>query len=273
MTVLDDAAGVRTYYDDVGSGRPLVILHGGLENGSGWRWMADAMSERHHVFLPDRRGHGRTPDVDGDYTYELMADETIAFLEQVVTEPADLVGYSDGGVVALLVAVTRPELVRSLVVIGTDYHYEGLLPEMVERLRHPNPDNPALAPMCDEYDRLSPDGPGHWATFHRKVSNMGATGPSMTRADLQQIDQPVLVVVGDDDVVDLHHTVELFEHLSDAQLAVLPASSHLLPVEHPEDLLRLVTTFVDAEPFKRLMPMRSLKPDRHGRPVGSPPMA
>lgn len=194
--------------------------------------------------------------MDGEYTYELMADETVAFLDQVVGAPADLVGYSDGGVVSLLVALARPDLVRSLVVIGTDFHHDGLLPEMAERLEHPDPDNPALRGMRDEYAELSPDGPGHWSTFHAKVAKMGVTGPTMTTDDLQRIERPVLVVVGDDDVVDHHHTIDLYEHLPDAQLAVVPASSHLLPMEHPDELLRLIEAFVDHPPPERIMPFR-----------------
>jgi pimeloyl-ACP methyl ester carboxylesterase len=257
MPQLDDAAGVRTSYDDDGAGPPVVVLHGGLEDGSAWAFLAAALAPRHRVLRPDRRGHGRTPDVDGAYTYELMADETVAVLDQVVAGPADLVGYSDGGVVALLVALARPDLVRSMVLIGTDFHRDGLLPAVVEHLADPDPDNPALGPMRDAHAARSPDGAEHWATFHAKVSAMGVAGPTMTTDDLARIDRPVLVVVGDDDVVDHHHTVELFEHLPDAQLAVVPASSHLLPVEHPDEVVRLVQQFLDEDPPTRIMPMRT----------------
>lgn len=257
MPRLDDAAGVNTYYEDLGSGPPVVLLHGGLESGAAWRSYAEALSDDHRVLVPDRRGHGRTADVEGDYTYEAMADETIAFLERVVGGEADLVGYSDGGVVSLLVALARPELVRSLVVIGTDFHHDGLLPTMAERLANPDPDNPALGPLREEYGQLSPDGPAHWSTFHAKVAKMGVTGPTMTVDHLERIERPVLIVVGDDDVIDHHHTVDMFEHLPMAQLAVVPGSSHLLPVEQPDELLRLIRRFVEGDRPKRMMPMRN----------------
>lgn len=257
MPRLDDAAGVRTVYDDDGEGSPVVILHGGLEHAGSWDDVAAALAGGHRVLRPDRRGHGRTPDVEGPYTYDTMADETIAFLDQVVGGPADLVGYSDGGVIALLVMRARPDLVRSAVVIGTDFHHDGLLPAMAERLRHPDPDNPHLQPMRDEHAALSPDGAGHWPVFHAKVSEMGITGPTMTVQDVSAIDRPVLVVVGDDDVVDHHHTIELYQALPDGQLAIVPGASHLLPIEQPEQLLALVQRFIDGEPAQRLMPMRS----------------
>lgn len=257
MPQLDDAAGVRTVYDDEGEGSPVVVLHGGLENAGSWSAFAAALAGEHRVLRPDRRGHGRTPDVEGSYTYEKMAEETVAFVDQVVGGPADLVGYSDGGVIALLAMRMRPDLVRSSVVIGTDFHHDGLLPAMVERLRHPDPDNPHLQPMRDEYAALSPDRAAHWPVFHAKVSEMGVTGPTMTAQDVSTIACPVLVVVGDDDVVDHHHTIELFEALPNGQLAIVPAASHLLPIEQPEQLLALVRRFIDGDPPRRMMPMRT----------------
>jgi pimeloyl-ACP methyl ester carboxylesterase len=207
--------------------------------------------------VPDRRGHGGTPDVPGPYTYEAMAEETAAFLREHVDGPADLVGYSDGGVVALLLALSAPDLVRSLVVIGTNFHVDGLFPAMRERLEHPEPDNERLAGMRTEYGRYSPDGAEHWPVFYRKVCAMGSTGPTLTTADLGRVARPVLVVVGDDDVVDHHHTVELFEALPDARLAVVPGTSHLLPHEAPDALLALVRPFLAGVEPHRLMPMRT----------------
>ncbi len=89
-------AGVRAYYEEHGEGEPVVLLHGGFVSGETWAAAVPALAGRHRVLVPDRRGHGRTPDVPGPYTYEAMAEETIAFLEQMAGAPADLVGYSDG---------------------------------------------------------------------------------------------------------------------------------------------------------------------------------
>lgn len=231
---LDDVAGVRTHYYEEGQGDALLLLHGGLESGEDWRWMASALAYDHRVLVPDRRGHGRTPDVEGPYTYPAMAEETVAFLEQVVDGPADLVGYSDGGIVALHVAIDRPDLVRSAVVVSADFHYDGLLPAMLDRLRHPDPDNPRLAGMRETYGATSPDGAEHWATFYNKVCEMGSTGPVLVVEELRSIERRVLVVAADDDVVDHGHTVTLFESLVDGQLAIVPGTSHLLPHERPD---------------------------------------
>jgi pimeloyl-ACP methyl ester carboxylesterase len=107
---------VRTYYEEDGDGPPLVLLHPGAADSRAFEGNLPGLAEHFRVYRPDRRGHGRTPDVDGPLTYELMAQDTIAFLEQVVGGPAYLVGHSDGAPVALVAALARPDLVPRLVV-------------------------------------------------------------------------------------------------------------------------------------------------------------
>jgi pimeloyl-ACP methyl ester carboxylesterase len=109
---------VRTWYDEKGGGEPLVLMHPGGADARAWAPNIDALAARFHVFTPERRGHGRTPDVEGPISYELMAQDTIAFLDGVVAGPAHLVGWSAGASVALEVAVRRPDLARRLVLIG-----------------------------------------------------------------------------------------------------------------------------------------------------------
>src|SRR5438552_6372638 len=119
-----DLNGIRTYYEVHGASNdePLVLLHGGISPAETWSGQVGALSEWYRVYVPERRGHGRTHDVEGPYTYELMADETVAFLKEVVGGPAHLVGWSDGGNVGLLVALGNPDLVGKLVVIGSNFH-------------------------------------------------------------------------------------------------------------------------------------------------------
>lgn len=257
MPQLEDAAGVATYYDETGDGPPVVVLHGGLESGADWRFMADALAARHRVLLPDRRGHGRTPDVEGPYTYRAMADETVAFIEQCVGGPVDLVGFSDGANVAVLVAIARPDLVRSLVSISGNLTGDGLLPAMLDRLRHPEPNSEQIAPLRDAYAALSPDGVEHWATYYTKVCEMGVAGPDISLDDVAGITCPALVIVADDDVIDHHQTVAFFEALHDGRLAIVPGASHLVEYEHPGALGALVEQFVDGPAPTRLLPMRT----------------
>lgn len=119
-----DLDGVRTWYDEHGAGAPLVLLHpgGGGVDSRAFAPNPDALAALFHTFTPERRGHGRTPDVDGPLTFEDMARDAIRFLEQVVGRPAPFVGCSDGAIVALLVAPRRPELVTRLVFVAGVFH-------------------------------------------------------------------------------------------------------------------------------------------------------
>src|SRR3954454_13047340 len=105
-----DINGVNTWYDEVGSGEPLILLHGGLCTNETWGSQMPTLAEHFRVLAPERRGHGHTADVEGPLNYTAMATDTIGFLDNVVGGPACLVGWSDGAIVGLLVAQERPDL-------------------------------------------------------------------------------------------------------------------------------------------------------------------
>src|SRR5581483_8088742 len=138
-----DIGGLKTWYDTAGSGDPLVLLHGGLCTNDTWGATLPALAEKFHVFAPERRGHGHTPDVDGPLNYSDMATDTIGFIETVVKQPAHLVGWSDGGIIALLVAIERPDLVRKIVPVSANMTPDGLVPEAHDALSS-DPDDPSL---------------------------------------------------------------------------------------------------------------------------------
>jgi pimeloyl-ACP methyl ester carboxylesterase len=248
--------GVRTYYEVHGDqGRdPLVLLHGGLATAETWSGQSGPLSERYRVFVPERRGHGHTQDVDGPITYEAMAADTVAFLQDIVGGPAHLVGWSDGGNVGLLVALSDPELVRSLVAIGSNFHHDGGLMSPSEwGLTAESPD---MAYFRDLYVASSPDGPGHWPVVFEKVIRLWTEEPTLTVQDLARIQVPVLVMVGDDDIVRLTHTAAFYEALQHGQLAVVPGASHALPMEKPQEVNRLILDFLAGGEPQTMMPAR-----------------
>src|SRR5262249_22095921 len=112
-----DANNVHTYYEVTGRGEPLVLLHGGMCTIDTFAGLAAELAPSYRVHLPERRGHGRTADVPGPITYDNMAVDTIAFIDALGIGPVHLVGWSDGAVVGLKVALTRPDLVKSLAFI------------------------------------------------------------------------------------------------------------------------------------------------------------
>src|SRR6266540_2752753 len=174
-----DIGGHPTWVDERGSGAETVLLlHGGLSNsdllldGIGERF-----AERYRVVAFDRRGHGRTADTSPPFHYDDMAVESIGVLEQVVGGPAHLVGWSDGGVIALLVALRRPELVGKVVPIGANYHYEGVRPLAMD------PASPVMAMIAEGYGERSPDGAEHFPAVLSKSLALFESEPTLTTGD------------------------------------------------------------------------------------------
>ncbi|MGY1787167.1 alpha/beta fold hydrolase [Geodermatophilus sp. SYSU D00698] len=235
----------------VGDAQVVLLLHGGLSNCD---LLLDALeptlAARYALVAFDRRGHGRTADTSEPFHYEDMATETIRVLEQVVGRPAHLVGFSDGGIVAILVALRRPDLVRRLVLIGANFHVDGLRPlELGE-------DGPRVTEIAESYAQRSPDGAEHFAVVVEKGLALMRSEPTLSTADVARIGAPTLVVAGDDDLVELSHTCALYEALPAGALAVVPAASHLVPVEKPDLVARLVDDFLgSAWPPATMMPI------------------
>jgi pimeloyl-ACP methyl ester carboxylesterase len=242
---------VRTWYDDHGDGEPLVLMHGGLTDSRFLEPNLGPLAERFHVYTPDRRGHGRTPDVEGPITYQLMAEDTIAFLEQVVGGPAHLVGHSDGAVVAMLVAMQRPELVRRLVMISGGFDKSG---EAAPDMEFDSDE--VVQFLGPAYGEVSPDGEAHFRVLAGKVGEMARNEPHVDPAELARITARSLVMYADDDVMTLAHAVALFDALPDAELAVVPGTSHFLTQEKPHLVNALLLDFLTNDPVATVAPIR-----------------
>jgi pimeloyl-ACP methyl ester carboxylesterase len=233
----------------------VLLLHAGMsESDSMLDALAGPLGGRYRVAAFDRRGHGRTADTAEPFRYGSMADETVAVLDHL-GGPAHLVGFSDGGVTAILVALRRPDLVGRLVLIGTNFHHSGLH-ELTPTEGDPE-DDPVFAGMRATYAERSPDGDGHFDEVLGKAFALFASEPTLTVDDLARVGAPVLVLAGDDDLIQLTHVVELYESLPNAQLAVVPAASHLLPLEQPEETARIVLRYLTSKlPPETMLPIR-----------------
>jgi pimeloyl-ACP methyl ester carboxylesterase len=253
--------GVRTWYDDQGVGSPLVLLHGGLMTNESWFAQMPVLSSEWHVYAPERRAHGRTPDVDGPISFDDMATDTIRFLESVVGEPAALVGWSHGGIVGLLVAIARPDLVSKLVVIGTGFDTKGMVFDVDDMVSGMSHDSFEMTMMRETYSAVSPDGADHWPTVFQKITTMWTREPHIPIDDLKKLAVPVLVLVGDDDMVSLSHSVELYEALPNAALGVIPFSSHRVLMEKPDIVNPMIVDFLKNDAVPTMMPIRRRIPD------------
>jgi pimeloyl-ACP methyl ester carboxylesterase len=230
---------VRTYYEVDGDGDPLVLMHPGGCDSRTMEGNVASLAPAFRVYRPDRRGHGRTPDVDGPISYELMARDTIAFLEQVVGGPAYLVGHSDGAPTALTAALLRPDLVRGLVLAAGVFHHTGWAPGAIDQ-----PDE-VIEWFTGYNGAVSPDGPDHYPRLYAKLRRMQSQEPTFTEKDLAGYPGPTLVMVGDDeDEIPIEHTLAMRGALPGSQLAVVPGTGHGLLADKPDLCAAIIRDFL-----------------------------
>lgn len=240
--------GVRTWYAERGDGEPLVLLHGGFTDSRDFEGNLDRLAGRFRLLMPERRGHGHTADVPGPITVELMAADTIAFIEKAGGGPVRLAGYSAGAIVALWVAVRRPDLVGRLVLVSGAFDPAGMIVR-------PQAGGEMPEPLVAMYAEVSPDGRDHFPVVVRKVAEGINAATGLTAGELGAVTCPALVMAADDDIVTLEHTLALYRGLARGQLAVVPGTSHLLLHEKPDLCAGLIESFLTDEPAPTMMPI------------------
>jgi pimeloyl-ACP methyl ester carboxylesterase len=214
--------GLDMYYEVHGDGSPLLLLHGG--SGSIPEKWIPFFTPRFRVIAPEQMGHGRTADrVDRAFHYHEMAEDTVELMRQLGIESAVVVGYSDGGIIGLDIAIHHPGRVSKLAVTGANARFDGYTAENQEWA---GGFDSSSQPVSDEYARLSPDGAEHWPVVLGRLKAMWAAEPSFTNEELESIEAPTLLVIGDRDIVTLEHAVEMFRTIPRAQLCVVPNAAH-----------------------------------------------
>jgi len=227
---------VRIWYETYGSGRPVLVLHGGTGSLDDMREQIRALAATWLVIAVDSRGHGRSSDADVPLSYALMADDMLKLLDQLNIRQTDIVGWSDGGILGLDLAMHHSERVRRLVAIGAIYDVDGLK----ER-----PDlNAPIPPVPGFYARNAPD-PAHWPALYRKVVTMWATQPHYTIADLGRIKAPVLVMAGEFDVIKRTHTDQLAHAIPDAEEVIIQGGDHDMVLSKPDAVNARILAFLD----------------------------
>lgn len=241
-----DIDGVRLYHEIHGAGDPVLLMIGGLDTIESLYHVAARLSCHYRVIMPEWRGHGRTPDTPGPFSYRQHASDMASLLHQLGIPEAHCVGYSDGAIVALFMALHVPRKVRTIVSISGNYHRSGLSSRFAATMRALTAESfrEHNRETVDLYVRVSPDGAGHFPLLFQKVKRLWLTQPTLTRKDLARIAAPVLVMAGDKDLISPFHTVNLFRSLPRAELSVIPAATHALTSESPEEVNRAILQFL-----------------------------
>jgi pimeloyl-ACP methyl ester carboxylesterase len=245
------AAGLRIYFEEYGEGKPLLFLHGGLCTIETFSKQVPVFLKHYRVLLPERRGHGRTPDVGGEFTYEVMVDDTIAFMDAMDLNDSVLVGHSDGANIALAVAVSRPDLVSKIVAISGTFSPDNLTPEERNTMRSWGPEDLRrfLPKLVADYERYTPDGQRQYPVVCPKVLKMWTSDWELTAEQLGSIARPTLIMSADRDLVPLHHTLKLFEAVPKAELCIAPGATHFLISEKPRFANDVILDFLSAAPM------------------------
>jgi pimeloyl-ACP methyl ester carboxylesterase len=249
------------YYEIHGEGPPLVLLHGAYMTVDLMAPLVPGLAASRRVIAVEQQGHGHTADIDRPITYEQMADDTAALLGHLDVDRADVVGYSMGGGVALQLAIRHPAVVRRVVVASASYTSDGMHAAAWEMFSSITPELFAGSPIEEAYVRTAPN-PDDFPKLVDKLKRLDTTEFAWPADDIRAIDAPMLIVLGDSDVVRLEHAVELFGLLGGgvmgdlvglpkSQLAVLPGTSHFVPpgsglLDRADWLLAMIPPFLDA---------------------------
>jgi pimeloyl-ACP methyl ester carboxylesterase len=221
--------GISLYYAVIGHGPPVVLLHGGLANSDYWGNQVKALAPHHTVILMDSRGHGRSTRDARPYGYDLMADDVVGLLDTLHLARADVVGWSDGAILGLDLAIRHPDRVGKVFAFAANTVTSGVQ-DNVEK-------NPTFARYIEraghEYARLSAT-PAQYDAFVAQISKMWATEPNWTDAQLRSIKTPVWVVDGDhDEAIKRAHTEYIAATIPGAGLLILPNVSHFAFLQDP----------------------------------------
>ena len=247
--------GLEMYYEIHGEGDPVVLLHGSFMTiTNNWTGMIAQLSRSRQVIAVEMQGHGRTADIDRDFSYDNLADDIAALLDYLKIEHADVLGYSLGGGVAMQVAIRHPERVRKVVSISAAIRHDGLVKEAVEIFPRMNAGMLKGSPIETEYRKLSPT-PDKFETFVKRVVQISIKPYDFGAAKLKATKAPMLFVHGDADGVRLDHIAEMFRlkgdeihgdlrPRSESRLAILPDTTHVTLMDKLDVIVPMVNDFL-----------------------------
>jgi pimeloyl-ACP methyl ester carboxylesterase len=238
-----DVNGINLYYETHGTGRPLILLHGGLGSGEMFGPLLPALAAGHQVIAVDLQGHGRTADVERPLSIETMADDIAALIGHLGLDRPDVMGYSLGGGVAMLTAIRHPEVVGRLVTVSANIRRSAIYPEMLAQQGQLGPEAVEFmkdTPMYQLYQRVAPR-PEDFGRLLGKIGMAMAVDFDYTE-EVRGIKVPTLIVAADADMAPPSHYVEVFALLDGGQrdggwmgegrpkgghaLAILPGLTH-----------------------------------------------
>ncbi|MBR0912738.1 alpha/beta fold hydrolase [Bradyrhizobium japonicum] len=232
--------GIKVWYATFGRGEPVLLLHGGLANANYWGHQVRALQRHYQVIVMDSRGHGRSSRNQEPYGYDLMASDVVALLDHLKIRKAAIVGWSDGAIIGLDIAMKHPERVSKLFAFAANSDPSG-----VADIASNDVFNAYIARAGEEYKRLSPT-PTEYKSFVAEITKMWESQPKWTASDLATIKVPTWIVDGDhDEAIKRENTEFMAANIPGAGLLIQPGVSHFSFLQDPEQFSDDVLHFLE----------------------------
>ncbi|MGZ5576816.1 MAG: alpha/beta fold hydrolase [Methylobacter sp.] len=238
--------GAYVHYVSYGHGDPVLLLHGGLSNKLSWfsqvPWLA---ASGRRVVLIDTRGHGDSTPGNTKLSYQVFAEDTLLVLDRLGIQRSDIVGWSDGGIIALLLGIEAPQRVGRIVAISANFQPSGLIPDVnrAEDESH----NISLRKITNVLRSWWSGAGERHAVLEAEIKELWRTEPQLNHADLKAITAPTLVITGENDIIDLVHSSELAQRLANGKLEIVQGAGHAAPVTHALQINQLIASFLNIE--------------------------
>jgi len=237
--------GIKIWYATFGSGTPVILLHGGLANSNYWGELVPALAPHYRTIVMDSRGHGRSSRDAQPYGYDLMASDVLALMDYLKIEKAAIVGWSDGAIIGLDIAIHHPERLSKLFAFAANSDPSG-----VKDVNQSPVFTSFIARARTEYEQLSPT-PTQYDAFLAAITRMWETQPNWTGADLAGIKVPTWIVDADhDEAIKRENTLFMADHIPDSGLLIEPDVSHFAFLQDPEQFNFGVLHFLKHVPGK-----------------------
>lgn len=244
------AGDVKIHYKVYGQGDPLLLLHGSLESMRDWSRQIPMFSRAYKVIAIDNRGHGMSTFTDRKMDYALLSEDVLAVMNDLKIDSANIVGFGDGGIIGLYLAINHPEKVRKLVAIGANYKVDttAVYGEILKKVRQWDDEK------MKQYIQANFENYPNYALlsqFTQRMKTMLLTEPNLTIGNLQEIKCPTLFMAGDHDIIKLSHTNEMFENVKQGYLCIIPGARHYPQKEKPQLVNSTIMDFLS----KRFLPV------------------
>lgn len=233
---------ITTYYEEYGKGEPVIVLHGSLGSTADFASVIPALSKEFKLYVVDSRGRGRSTDSKLPLSYDLMMSDTLQLMDALGLAKATIVGWSDGAIIGIDMAIHHPDRVKSLVSYGGQYDVSGCTPFLIQFAETMTIDD--VKDWATTYQAVSPH-PERMDVILEKIRSMVLTQPRFPEAQVATIKVPTLVLDGEDEeIVQIDHAKALAKLIPNSELVLLKGVGHFAPYQKPDDFNNAVLAFL-----------------------------